>query len=368
MNLADMLTYADIGILTQIAKHYECSCNANSKLELIQSILGKMGRREYMEEHLDQIEIEDLRFLNTLLFDGRREFSLEELVACARQANFSEEDKQREKPRELISRFRQRGWLFNGTTSHNRYLFHLPDDLKSRFRTKLEHHVRSEVEKAQAPEIYREEPTLAAEDLSLFLEYVQRHDIPLNSEGAMYRRNQAQLMEKLHVEEPLLGKSGWRFGYGRSFNIYPDRLSLLYDYAYNKKWIIAQNGSLEITASGAQMIAEDRREPLMQLIRFWLRLYRGPIPNLLSLIYWIDRGSTEWVTVSSLYQSLEKFIKPFYYDTSVAIFQERILKMMLHLGMLRIGEDNFQNRLVRMTPIGRAYVDTLCSEKPGQAN
>ena len=40
------------------------------------------------------------------------------------------------------------------------------------------------------PEVYRDEQGLAAEDLKLILKYVGRHDIELNQEGFMYRRNQ----------------------------------------------------------------------------------------------------------------------------------------------------------------------------------
>ena len=47
MNLADMLTYADIGQLSNIANHYDCDAKRNSKHELIQSILSKLGRRVF---------------------------------------------------------------------------------------------------------------------------------------------------------------------------------------------------------------------------------------------------------------------------------------------------------------------------------
>lgn len=88
MNLADMLTYADIGQLTAIAGRYECECKRNSKHDLIQSILITLGSREFMESHIRGCTPEELRFLNTLLFDERSHFSLEDLLAAARQACF----------------------------------------------------------------------------------------------------------------------------------------------------------------------------------------------------------------------------------------------------------------------------------------
>ena len=55
MNLADMLTYADIGQLSNIANHYDCDAKRNSKHELIQSILSKLGRREFFEEQVSLV-------------------------------------------------------------------------------------------------------------------------------------------------------------------------------------------------------------------------------------------------------------------------------------------------------------------------
>lgn len=206
--------------------------------------------------------------------------------------------------------------------------------------------------------MYREEPELLSEDLILFLRYVQEHEIPLNNEGVMYRRNQLQILEKLHISEALVGK-GWRFGYGRRFKDYPNRLSLLYDYASHCGWIRENTDRLILTTAGETFLAEERREPMMQFVYFWLRLYKGPIPNLLSLAYWIERCSREWVTASSLYDRMSSLIKPFFYDTPESIFEERILRMMLHLGMVRLGEDGQGVRYVQTTPFGKSAVHKL---------
>ncbi|WP_223066645.1 hypothetical protein [Paenibacillus caui] len=367
MNLAEMLTYADIEMLSKIAAHYECNCNSHSKMELIQSILNKMGNREFIQEHVDQMGIEDLRFLNTLLFDRRNRLSLEELLASAGQAKFSPEDKNSGSGsvREMIARFRQRGWLFNGSTPNTRYLFGVPEDLKSRFRSVLEQQIVSQVVKVQEPTVYREEQEQAPEDLYLLLHYIQRHEIQLNSEGVMYKRNQSQLMEKLYVGEPLVGRAGWRFGYGRRFRDYPDRFALLYDYACHRGFIREQAGRLTLTELGDKAVQEETKEPLLCLIHFWLRLYKGPIPNLLSLIYWIDQGCALWTSAASLLETMQRFIRPFYYDTPESIFRERIIKMMLHLGMVKVGEDAEHGAVLRMTPAGRSYVKSLVAGTAG---
>nr|WP_313779191.1 hypothetical protein [Paenibacillus larvae] len=62
MNLADMLSYADIQELKKIASTYSCECNSHSKNELIQSILSTVNRREVFEERISRLSMEDIRF------------------------------------------------------------------------------------------------------------------------------------------------------------------------------------------------------------------------------------------------------------------------------------------------------------------
>ncbi|MBU5672793.1 hypothetical protein [Paenibacillus brevis] len=362
MNLADMLTYADIGQLSRIANHYQCDCNGNSKHELIQSILQRIGRREFLEQNVEDMSMEDLRFLNALLFDGRRHFSLEELVACAQHSRFTDDAREKENPRDVISRFRQRGWLFQGMTQNTRYLYEVPEDLKRRFREVLERRfMAGMIALGEEPSIYREEPDLLSEDLLLFLRYIRDHEVPLNNEGVMYRRNQQQLLEALHVAEPLVGK-GWRFGYGRRFKDYPNRMSLLYDYATQSRLIQENLDSLILTSAGESFLLEERREPMMQFVLFWLRLYKGPIPNLLSLVYWTLHCCREWVSLASLFRNLSPLIKPFFYDSSESIFEERIIRMLLHLGMVRIGDNGQGEKYIQTTPFGRTAVHKLTKE------
>lgn len=359
MNLADMLTFADIRQLTTIASHYECQCNENSKHELIQSILIKVGRREFIEEHVNEMSVEDLRFLNSLIFDTRQQFSLEELIASAQYSRFTDDARGLESPREVISRFRQKGWMFNGATPSTRYLFQVPEDLKSRFREVLGHCLKSEVVIASKPVAYREEYAVLEEDFQLFLKYVGDQNISLNHEGVMYRRNQVQLMEMFHIDEPLLGKGGWRFGYGRKYQHYPSRLALIYDYAFHYRLIEEQGDCLLLTPKGKQLVTGEKREQLIQFLKFWLKLYKGPIPNILSLVYWIGTCSIPWVTTSSLFSCLDQLIKPFFYDSSSSIYEERIVKMMLHLGMVRIGENSERERLIQTTEFGKMIIQQL---------
>ncbi|NGM81468.1 hypothetical protein G5B47_03480 [Paenibacillus sp. 7124] len=338
MNLADMLSFADMNQLTAIAGRYRCECKQNSKQDLIQTLLYTLGSKDFMEAQVREYSQQDLRFLNALLFDERSYLTLEDLLAAARAASFDTPAGQNGGYRDTVARFKNGGWLFNGTSQQSRYLFQVPKDLKERFRDRMAARLKEGVEPGGEPDMYREEGDLAAADLQALLRFVGQDEPELNLEGAMYRRCQQMLMNSLHIPEPLLTKGGWRFGYGRACEHYPPRLALLYDFARHRRWIAEDGQRLRLTSTGAAVLEEAKYESLMQIFSFWLRLYKGAIPNLPSLVYWIGVCADEWVTVKSLEHALGWLIKPFYYDDAGSILEKRILRMMLHLGMLRAGE------------------------------
>lgn len=337
MNLADMLTYADIGQLTVIAGRYQCQCKQNSKHDLIQSILVTLGSRPFLESRIREYRPEELRFLNTLLFDGRSYFSLEDLLAAAKQACFDTEEGT-VTPRDLVARFKNGGWLYNGVSQQTRYLYQLPKDLQERFRELMGEQIRERITISPEPDMYRSEGTMLESDVLLLLRYIRDHEPELNQEGAMHKRHQQGLMNSLHLPEPLLGKGGWRFGYGRAGEHYPPRLALMYDYARHRRWITEEGFCLRLTAAGTAVLENRRCDQLMQIYSFWLRLYKGAIPNLPSLVYWIGTCSDQWVTVESLVRAVGWMVKPFYYDDASSMMEGRILRMMVHLGMLRLGD------------------------------
>ncbi|QHW30170.1 hypothetical protein GZH47_04475 [Paenibacillus rhizovicinus] len=404
MKLADMLSYADIGQLSRIATTYQCECNGNSKNELIQSILSTVNRREVFEAQIGALKLEDLRFMNSLLFDARDAFSLEELIARVQQSKFASPGSQNEAPadtrtdeaasaaspvkktaakssaakrtgkskpakerpepesgpRETISRFKQYGWLFNGYAGPERYLFQVPSDLKERFKQSMERRLASEVEYTDdEPHAYRDEQMLMGEDIVHLLTFIHLNEVPLTSEGMMYKRTILQLLELFGVKEPLPGKGEWRFGYGRKIKEYPNRFSLLYDYCFYQGWIAEHNELLELTPAGKERQALRTAEGTDKLYQFWLRLYKGPIPNIRSLAHWIDKLGSRWVRAETIMRTLTPYVKPFFYDQSETILEQRLIGMMMHLGLLRIGEHAEHGQVIRMTPLGRTVVAGL---------
>lgn len=95
---------------------------------------------------------------------------------------------------------------------------------------------------------------------------------------------------------------------------------------------------------------------MADIYKFWLRLYKNPIPNVQSLVGWVDRLSGQWVTLASLSEVLCKLVKPFYYDSSESIVEQRILQMMMHLGLIRIGEDQEYGMVVQVTKMGSKVI------------
>lgn len=355
MNLADMLCYADIHELSRIARHYECQCSSHSKHELIQSILSAVGRKEAFEASVTGLEQDDIRFLNALLFDRRETFSLEELLARASSTR-SKEDSGPD-PRELIARFRQRGWLFNGFSQDTRYLFQVPEDLRKRFSDTLARvFARKLVYTGRTPRVYRDEQDMLANDIAAFLRHLAGGSMPLNAEGFLYKRQLQDMTGLLAVREEPVPKAAWRFGYGRRYKEYPIRFSFLYDYCFYSGLIVENGHQLDITPAGRIAIEENRCERTEDLYAFWLRLYRGPIPALPSITHWLQKLAGKWTTAESLYQLLCPLIKPYYYDTPQDILGGRVLPMLMHLGLCRLGTDDDYGAVVQVTKLGERVI------------
>jgi hypothetical protein len=90
--------------------------------------------------------------------------------------------------------------------------------------------------------------------------------------------------------------------------------------------------------------------------RFWLKLYKGPIPNVQSIVFWIGKLATDWVGAQSLASALCPLIRPYYYDSAESIFDQRILQMTMHLGLIRIGEDEEIGKTIAFTKLGESIV------------
>lgn len=344
MKLADMLVYSDIEQLNRIADSYHCSAKSNSKNELIQEILSAFYRQEKFEEMVHNLEVEDLRFINSLLFDQKQAFSLEELTARASQSVFDENQEKRN-VRERITKLKHLGLLFNGYSMQTKHLFSIPEDIKLRFSHVLKTHFCSKLRYVKEVPVFREESGLLAEDLIRFLKFVKNEPIRLSAEGFIYKRQLHQLLEQFTVQEQPVQRGQWRFGYGRKIKEYPHRFSLIYDYSYYNGFI-KEGDELNLTKEGEQFMECGKAEP-SELYRFYLKLYKHPVKNLQALVYWMVGLTDRWVVYDTLKDVLIPYVRPFYYDNPENIIEKRVMKMLMHLGILRVGEHPEHGRVVR---------------------
>lgn len=350
--------FTDIKQLHQIAEHYGCECNPHSKNELITSLLANLQHRHTIKLEVQKLTPIEAHFLLLLFLDKRLLFSLEDLLAKASIALAATAEKTKEEARRLIAGALKRGWIFpaKGTGAGQ---YQTPHDLREPYiYAWLESQTKDWQADMVEPLGYRDEGTALCDDMLQFLRFLEAEPIPLTADGGMYKRYQTQLFQFLNVKEAPLPPQKWRFGYGLHFDLYPDRFSLLYDFCYFRRYIEENGGFVRITDQGRELIADPAvAEHYHELIRFWLRLYKRAIPNLPMLVQLIPLLSAgRWIAQSQLSGLLLPWIKPFYYDEPIDILSNRVLKMMVHLGLLKVGQSAEQEWMYTTTSASQAWL------------
>jgi hypothetical protein len=349
MRMAEWLTYTDIEQLKQINRHYGCVCDSHSKYDLIRSLLGQIGRKTHLQKIVEALSFVEKRFLQLIVFDTSPSYTMEELLAKGRAALHGAEGE----PRTLVVEVLKKGWLFPGYSPRNHYLYHIPSDTRQQI---LEWFIspfqQAENQLKGVPAIYRNEEQQMGIDLCHFLTFLQRQVVQLTQDGAIYKQQQKQLFKQMCMVEEPLHQKGPRFGFGRRYHSYPDRFSLLYDYAFYKGYFIEQaEGILCLTEDGSGKMNRRDGQEGNEMYRFWIRLYRQPIPHLPLVIRWIGLLSfPDWILLERVYQAVEDWLSPFFYETKQSLFA-RIIQMMVHLGALAFGTDKGLH-YISLTPSG----------------
>ncbi|WP_124727353.1 hypothetical protein [Staphylospora marina] len=351
MRIADWLTYADIEHLRRLNRFYGTGGEKiHSKHELIVSLLQVMGRKPPLRRNMEQLSEAEQRFLELIVLDPTPAFTMEELKAKAAAASNDEADM----ARELITGAVSRGWLFPGYSPQTQHLYHIPSDLRERMLELLCEPFAGDVS-STPPEVYRDEQGQMVADLVHFLDFLRGDIVRLTNEGAIWRQQQKQLFKTFFIPEEPISEKSPRFGFGRKYHLYPDRFSLLYDYAWYHGYILEdEEGYLCLTDKGIGKISDTLDEGA-SIFRFWIRLYRKPVPHLPVVIRWIGLlGAKGWIGVDTVKSAVMSWISPFYYETPDSLFV-KILKMMSHLGVIRIGSEQGRDRLT-LTESGREWL------------
>ena len=368
LNLNEMLIYADFQHINNIVEHYQCQCDRHSKTDMVQSIIFKLLRKETLNEIIGQAAKEELSFIQLLYLDSRTKYTIEDLLAKAKQSiSLHQLDK---RPRELVLMALRKGWIFQGVGKKNALIYHVPEDFKSRIIEVIYQKSKENLNYIEQVPFYRDETDLLLSDLQIFLNFVKNEEVLLTGDGNIYKRQQQLLFRLLHIKEEPLKKQAWRFGYGRRYNEYPDRFSLIYDYAFYYKLIDEDaTGELFLTLNGEKWFTDmNPVKEKMNLYRFWLRLYKYPISFLPLIVKYIDlMAYKEWVQLEAVERFLLFWLKDYYYETRETIFHERIIKMLHHLGALKVG--NFENKtFIQVCEEGHHWINGIEGEKLSSIN
>ncbi|WP_132767010.1 hypothetical protein [Tepidibacillus fermentans] len=356
LNLAEMLLYADINHIKKIADHYQCQCDRHSKQDMIQSLIYKILQRQTMINTIKQVDHTEQTFILLLYLDQRNQFMIEDLLAKGKKAIQLHQSSQ--KPRDLILLSLKKGWIFQGVGKKNTLVYLIPEDLKSQILELIRDQFLLKMHTLKELPFYRDEKKMIAADCQTFLKFVANEEVVLTGDGNIYRRQQQLLFNQFLVPEEPIKKIGWRFGYGRRYRDYPDRFSLIYDYAYYKKFIEEdEKGFLYLTDLGRNRLDNGNLDHItMDIYKFWIRLYKSPIPDLPFIVRLIDLLTVDdWLLLEDLQSTILFWLKDRYYETREVIFNERIIKMLHHLGIIQIGQDQGK-KYIRLTKDGHRFV------------
>ncbi|MCL6592607.1 MAG: helicase-associated domain-containing protein [Alicyclobacillus sp.] len=347
MNLSECLGTADISTLRAIAERYRLPCSKHSKLSLLQEILYAFRNPAFLAEQVPQWFAGREAALMRLSLEPRNRFSAEELTGAFQVCGGEQ----------AVQDALGQGWLFPTTRLGGRRLYCIPAELQHVMRRHVvEQFTRQVRTSTEGPLTYQEEGYAMVRDLSVMLEYIHHHNVQLTTSGSMYKRNLTQLLQLLEVSEaPLQG--GWRFGYGRRFHDYPDRLALLYDYAYSAQWIFeGDDGYLHTADDLTSWYSLTPLQQLRGLVKFYLQLYRRPIQRLPLVVNLLAHTAQTWVDSAGMLAALADLVPSYYYDSREQVWQTRILKMLMHLGVLRLGQDENGQQWFQITQLGQQLI------------
>ncbi len=358
LKLLECVGSADINILQKIARNYEFSCSLYSKNALLQEILFAFRTPSFLNNQIEKWHNRWPTIYTRLCLSNRFEFSTEEIHAMFNVKG--------PKDPELQNALTQ-GWLFLTTSEYGRSRYVIPTELLEAMRDSLIRGLKKKVKiSADGPLTYKDEEYAMSRDIDVFLEYVIHHDVQLTTDGAMYKRHLQQILKLIEIEEVPL-QNGWRFGYGRRIHDYPDRFALLYDYAYHEGLLNETDaGMLEITHVLEKWNLMSIEKKQQKLIQFYISVYRRPIPRLHEIIRVILHLAMEWIESESALSVIRELVNKFYYDEVEDVWKKRIVKMMMHLGLLKIGSDKSENTWFQITKLGQQLLTNEIISKPSE--
>jgi len=356
MKLSECLIAAEIKTMRNIALHYQFTCSKHSKLDLHQEILYAFQNKKFLKDSaVAWVKGRDEAMIR-LCLDYRSVFTVEELEGL-----FSKTEDA------VIPKAMAEGWLYPTTKFGGRMMYCIPEEIKLFIhQTVIDGLAQRIKQSSEGPLIYREDGHAMVRDVEVFLEYLRHHDVSITQEGTMYKRNLQQVLALVEHSEVIL-EGGWRFGYGRRFHDYPNRFSLLYDYAHHAGLVWeTENLTLQVTELGLQWPLLSQLERHRELVKFYLSLYRRPILRLPQIVRIIANVAERWVNSNSLLSSLGQLVNAYYYDTVDDVWHRRIIEMMTSLGLIRTGQDENFETWFQITNLGQQLLTPDANKKSAE--
>ncbi|MBB5172875.1 hypothetical protein [Texcoconibacillus texcoconensis] len=313
--LQTLLEQSEIQLRT-LMKQWEISGNLHSKQDMVERLYKHLKDDDEWKKQWRAMHAGERMLALSISLDPRpslNKFETKSLLPRSKQPEHAQ----------TVERLLSLGLLFKQTHSD---FFWMPVFIKKRLKRELRHSAypwtivspnRSSVKMD------------AISDVITWIDQLEEDPLPLTKSYKIHKRDLKRTLSRFqHPEE--LPDEKWRFGYGRHFDAYPDRFSLLYDFCYRNKWIEEREGYLQVTKYAKQIDEWSASTFMKNLLKTYINIYRHAIPCLPFIVRWLQEITQpmeaidkEWVK-----KELQLFVDPFYFDGKSAVVEKRILNML----------------------------------------
>ncbi|TMW73585.1 hypothetical protein [Alteribacter natronophilus] len=231
-----------------------------------------------------------------------------------------------------VGELKKNGWVFPANGSR----LTMPDEVK---RTAASCFAAVKEETGLFVPREKQKSYAIVQDLFFFLESAEKEQWKLTGHGVIPRNRIKKLLAGMSVTEAIPDEQ-WRFGYGRHYTHYPDRFSLMYDFAFSEKWIVEEDVLKTGTAweRGQELSVS---AVLGRLFFSWLRQYRRALPVLPLLCRLIGTLLPSPGTAlfeEDIVKACSLFTDGYCYDSPDDVIRKRVLAMLVHLHVLHESE------------------------------
>lgn len=331
MNLMDVLLFQNQAELVKLLRDTQSSYNEHSKREMIEVLYPLLLNKENLNERFQQLTTPAKRIVLTICYDDKLFLSREELYGIVpRVDNLAF--------LQLMKELTTSGFLF--VYLNKNYL--IPRQLKKELINCFQRNI-NENSLILPANNQTNNQLYIVNDLFSFIDIITERALPLTKNGLLYKKDFQQIIKLFHRKEALPSEQ-WRFGYGRRFSNYPDRFSLIYDYCFYRDWITEKDGNLAIGPKANELHDSRLTECMNGLVRYWLKLYRRPVPAI-RLLYKILIESLkegEGLEQEFIIAELTPFVDEYYFDSKEDVIRKRFLNMLCSLDIIKtIEADSF---------------------------